>query len=334
MGGLNAKNNSNEMSDNLYLYAVARIRSRELKLLNKSDIEQLMSCKSEKEVLNYLKDKGWGKEGTETAEQILAAEREKTWDLLRDMVDDMSAFNVFLVANDFHNLKAAVKQVYKGTEIQDIFYSNCTVDSELIKKAVNERDFSLLPESMRQVAEEACEILFQTGNSQLCDVIIDKAALETIYAEGKSSGNELLKQYAELKVAQADINITIRSVRTGKDREFLKRALAPCESLDIDRLIESAMEGIETIYKYLSDTVYSDAVKALKNSSQAFERWCDNRIIEYIRPQKYNPFTLSPLAAYLLARENEIKTVRILLSGKRNKIADSVIRERLRDMYV
>jgi V/A-type H+-transporting ATPase subunit C len=43
---------------------------------------------------------------------------------------------------------------------------------------------------------------------------------------------------------------------------------------------------------------------------------------------------VSPLAAYILARENEIKTVRILLSGKLNDLPENSIRERLRDMYV
>lgn len=336
MSGLKAKTvkNKNEMTDNLYLYAVARIRSRELSLLTKADIEQLMNCKSEKEALQFLKDKGWGKEGAETAEELLSAEREKTWDLLREMVDDFSVFNVFLCGNDFHNLKAAIKQAYKGTELPNMYYSDYTVDPGIIRKAINEKDFSLLPEHMREVAKEAYEIQLQTGDSQLCDIIIDKAALETIYSEGKSSGNELIEEYVELKVAQANIKIAIRSVKTGKDKEFLRRALAECESLDKNRLIDSALEGMDAIYEYLSHTVYSDAVPALKESSQAFERWCDNRIIEYIKPQKYNPFTLSPLAAYLLARENEIKTVRILLSGKRNDIADNVIRERLRDMYV
>lgn len=333
-GGLKEKRDKNEMTDKLFIYAVARIRSKELALLSKSDIEQLMNCKSEKECLRFLSDKGWGKEGTETSEQLLAAEREKTWDLLRDMVEDMSVFNTFLCGNDYHNLKAAIKEAYTNTELPNLYYSNCTVDPKVIKKAVNEQDFSILPDYLREVAKEAYEIQLHTGDSQLCDIIIDKAALDTIYAHGKTSGNELLKQYAELKVAAADINIAIRSVKTGKDKEFLQRALAECESLDITKLIESAMEGMEAIYEYLSDTEYSDAVPAIRESSQAFECWCDNRIIEYIRPQKYNPFTLSPLAAYLLARENELKTVRILLSGKRNDIADDVIRERLREMYV
>ena len=54
----------NEMTDKLYIYAVAPICcSKELLLFTKSDIEQLMSCKTEKECLGFLADKGWGKDG-------------------------------------------------------------------------------------------------------------------------------------------------------------------------------------------------------------------------------------------------------------------------------
>ena len=53
-----------------------------------------------------------------------------------------------------------------------------------------------------------------------------------------------------------------------------------------------------------------------------------------MKPQKYNPFSVGPLVAYALARENEIKTVRIILSGKRTGMPEASIRERVREMYV
>ena len=65
-----------------------------------------------------------------------------------------------------------------------------------------------------------------------------------------------------------------------------------------------------------------------------FERWCDNQVIEAMKPQKHNPFSVGPLVAYALARENEIKTVRIILSGKRTGMPEASIRERVREMYV
>ena len=77
-----------------------------------------------------------------------------------------------------------------------------------------------------------------------------------------------------------------------------------------------------------------EAAEALKESDTAFERWCDNRVIRTIRSQKYRAFSAGPLAAYVLARENEIKTVRMILTGKQNGLPDQAIRERVREMYV
>ena len=94
------------------------------------------------------------------------------------------------------------------------------------------------------------------------------------------------------------------------------------------------MEGEETLAAFLAGTPYAETAKALEESFSAFERRCDNLLIEEIRPQKYNPFTISPLAAYVLARENEVKCVRVILSGKRNGLPEESIREKVRETYV
>ena len=44
--------------------------------------------------------------------------------------------------------------------------------------------------------------------------------------------------------------------------------------------------------------------------------------------------TGEPLLAYIYAKETEIKVIRIIMVGKLNNIAEEVIRERLRDIYV
>ena len=57
-------------------------------------------------------------------------------------------------------------------------------------------------------------------------------------------------------------------------------------------------------------------------------------MIEAMKPHKYETFSVGPLLGYLIARENEIKTVRIILTGKQNGFSDDAIRERIREMYV
>ena len=135
-------------------------------------------------------------------------------------------------------------------------------------------------------------------------------------------------------VAIADIKIAVRSQKTAKTIEFMKRAMAPCKSLNVERLAKAACSSMEAIVDYLAGTVYAEGAAAIAESSSAFERWCDNRMMRTMQPQKYESFSVGPLVAYLLARENEIKTVRIILSGKQNGFSEEAIRERVREMYV
>ena len=93
------------------------------------------------------------------------------------------------------------------------------------------------------------------------------------------------------------------------------------------------MTGEEALRDYLAETDYAGGGEALAKSDSAFERWCDNRMIETISPQKYNAFTIGPVIAWVIARQNEIKTVRIILSGKQNGLPEDSIRERVRKMY-
>ena len=318
-----------------YIYAVARIRAKELLCFGSPAMEQLMACKTYEECLRMLNEKGWGNGSAgQTPESLLDGERNKTWEQLRELVEDMSGFDVFLYANDYHNLKAAIKENYAPSHGADIYSSNGTIDPAVFRQAADEHDFSVLPAGMRDAAEEAMSVLRETGDGQLCDIIIDKAALNAILQAGKASGDPLLAFYAEHTVATANIKTAVRCQKTGKSLAFIQRALAECDTLDVSLLAQTAAESFEAMIEYLGRTCYSGAAEALTQSASAFERWCDNRLIEKIRPQKYETSTIGPLAAWLLARENEIKTVRILLSGIRNGLSDDAIRERLREMYV
>lgn len=322
------------MPEKQYIYAVARIRSKELQLLDDQFINQLMAAPGYNECLKLLLDKGWAKEGITELEQMLKHEQEETWDFISDLVEDMSVFDVLLLPKDYHNLKAAIKMVYTGSEDENIFLHHGSIDAGTILEAVKSQDFTLLPEHMRSAAGEAYRVLTETGDGQLCDLIIDKAALEAIYSAGKEQSDEVLKLFAEMKTASANIKVAVRAQRTGKSLEWIQRALAPCDTLDVEILARAAVSGFDEICEYLMQTEYAEGVDELKRSLSHFERWCDDRLIQRIQPQKYNPFTLGPLAAYLLARDNEIKTVRIILLGKLNEISEEAIRERLRIMYV
>ncbi|MEF2876919.1 MAG: V-type ATPase subunit [Blautia sp.] len=325
------------MFDTKYTYAVARIRALETGLFTSAVIDQLMALPTEEQCLQFLQEKGWGDGDTPlNAEAILNREEEKTWETIGDLGVDMSVFDVLSYPNLFHNLKAAIKDACTGDEkgSRNLYYEDTKISPQEMLDIIKSKDFKRLPENMAEAARQAYEALLHTRDGQLCDVIIDRAALDAIYQAGQEAKDSIIRDYAESIVAVADIKIAVRAQKTAKSIEFMKRAMAPCDSLSVDQLARAAASGMEAVAEYLAGTAYAQGAQAIAQSPSAFERWCDNRMMEAMQPQKYQAFSVGPLVAYVLARQNEIKTVRIILSGKQNGFSDDSIRERVRDMYV
>ncbi|MDR1801733.1 MAG: V-type ATPase subunit [Lachnospiraceae bacterium] len=318
-----------------YAYAVARVRALEVGLLTNALIDQLIACRDYPASIQFLTEKGWGDSDTPLeAEAILGREEEKIWEVVKELAVDKEYFKVLSYPKLFHNLKAAIKEICTEEKHPHLFYDDAEIPGDTMLELIREKEFFKLPAVMQKCAQEAFETLLHTRDGQLCDIIIDRAALDAVYEAGKSSNEKIIKDYAESVVAVADIRIAVRAAKTGKTLDFLKRALAPCESISVDALAKAAGSGVDSLREYLSGTAYAEGAQALMVSPSAFERWCDNRVIETIKPQKYQSFTIGPVIAYVIARQNEIKTVRIVLSGKQNMLSEESIRERVREMYV
>ncbi len=56
--------------------------------------------------------------------------------------------------------------------------------------------------------------------------------------------------------------------------------------------------------------------------------------MDHAKEAKRVNFGPEPIIAYIIAKETEIKIIRIIMVGKINKVATEVIRERLRELYV
>ncbi len=322
------------MAANTYAYAVTRIRVKENALLTAGDMQRLLAAPDAAAVLQILRDKGWDAAPSAEMQSILQTEKARTWSLMREVLgEDIHRLDVFLYADDYLNLKSAVKETRLQKEYDGIYTAGGSLPAELIRQAVEKKRFELLPDDMAAAAKEALEVYLRTGDGQLSDILLDRAALDSIYRAGQNSHSDFLRLYGEITVAGADLKIALRAQRTGKAKDFYERAIAECDSLDKKELIAAAMNGAEALAAYLERTCYAAGAESFRSSMAAFEKWCDDLLIEKIRPQKYQPFGIEPLAAYVLARESEMKSVRIILSGKLNQLPAESIKERIRETY-
>ena len=320
---------------NDYIYAVARIRVLEMALLSRQDLEQLMGAADLSQALQRLKELGWGGDAREP-EEILRIEEDKIWRCMEEILTDPSVLDPLKYPNDYHNVKAAVKLCCTGTSLppERFLVRGGTIPWEQVLACVRESDYEGLPKDMARAAREGYETLLHTGDGQLSDAIVDRHFLEAFYHQCKNSPDEVLRQYGTAFVVFANLRIAMRSCATGRPLSFLEHALAPIKELDRDTLAYAAVGGLDQIADYVEHTSFSSGAQAIKTSPAAFEKWCSDAIMDIIRPEKFNPSTAGPLIAYVLARENEIKYVRLILSVKQNGLPQDLIRERLGDMYV
>lgn len=318
-----------------YTYAVARVRALENSLLNQDDINQLLACPGEDEAVEWLLARGWGNgETAKDGETILDYEYRKTWKIAAELVKNMSALDVLCYINFHTDLKGAIKKVALGKDIPDSYVHIPFYTEKELMSIIRNEEWFRFPDFIQDSVREAYETILETGNGQLLDVMVDRICLESYARVAETAEHEIIRKYAEETVAVTDIKIAVRCARSHKGREFMDGAMIESPKISKDSLIQAALTGEGAVMEYLETTEYRAASDSLKRSLSAFECWCDNRIVELMRPQLRNSFTIGPVFAYIYARENEIRSVRNILMGKRSMLPVEDIRERVREMYV
>lgn len=319
------------MKETEYVYAVARIRANENLLLSEQDLRQAVAASSYDEALRLFAQKGY--EFGAYFGDALNDEMVKTWELLREIMPDNNELDFLIVKNDFHNLKAALKCLISGEDALKYFLSPSVIPHDELFNIVAEREFESLPDYMAECAAEAYGLLTRTMNGQLTEAVIDRAALEARIRLAGRSDYEELSDIANLFAAFADIKIAYRSVLTSKNRDFLEKSICECKGLKKAELIDAVQGGMGSLMDYLMSTPYSELAESLKFSATAFEKRCDDMIMEYMEKAKMTAFGVLPLAAYYLAKEAEVLSVRIILSAKLNNISRETVNERVRKLW-
>ena len=322
------------MRDVDYIYAVACIRAKEKTLLSDSDIQTMVGMKSEKEVLSYLKERGWGDgSSSEDMETILSIEEEVQMKLLTTLGVSEDIIDVLFLQELYHNLKAAIKEICTGRDDVEAFYENDKYGKDTMLKIMREKEFTKLPEHMQEIAPKALEVMLSTRDGQKLDIMLDRACLDATEKAAVSTKDRFLSDYAETKVVIADIKIAVRAANTKKTLKVIEEALAPNREFNVKELAKAASEGTESVYEYMEKTKYKDAVDALRDSFSAFEKWCDDYVMGKLMNQKTNIMSSGPIVAFYLAKQNEIRTARIIMTAKANGFDEQTISERVRKMY-
>jgi len=328
-----------------YAYSVARIRVMETKMLDKSKIDRMVEAKSPEEVLKMLVEANYGLSSGETVspyeyEKLLTEENTKVYKLLKEIAPEPEVFQIFLIKNDYHNVKVLLKAEFLEKAFDELLIDSGTVPVSKLKMVLKERKLEELHITLRQAIEECIDTFNRTRDPQIIDLILDKASYVQMKERAEEVKSEFLVDLIKVFIDLNNIKAFLRVRALHKSFDFLRKVLLPGGSIQENLFINIMDYSNEDIIHEFHHTPYGaiceEGINNYQNTGSLtrLEKLCDDYIIHYIKKAKYVSLGIEPLVAYLLAKENEIKIVRVIMVGKMNGIPNEIIRERLREVYV
>ena len=322
-----------------YLSLSAMLRAREPKLLNAERAARMLDAASAEEAEKLLSDCGYGDLGGMNAsqlEEVLTGRRNAAFDELAGLAPDPGIVDLFRVKYDIHNIKTILKAEAMGVDPHSLLSFSGRIAPEKLLEAHREEQTRDLPPILASAMREAGELLARTSNPQLADFVLDRACFEEMLRIAGDVGNPFILSYVRLQIDCANLKSAVRTLRMGKDSDFLGQALIPGGNVDRDRILAAADgESLAALFQSgaLEKAAALTAETCQGGAMTAFERSVDNALNTYLRSAKLVSYGPEPLCAYLAAVEGEITAVRMILTGRLSGVSAETIRERLRDLY-
>ncbi|MFC1787547.1 V-type ATP synthase subunit C [Halobacteriota archaeon] len=330
---------------NKYAYSVGRTKALETKLLDRGKIDRMIEAEDAEAVLRVLSETEYGDliaeiKSAEEFERILYVGLKRTYSVVRSFYPDPELVNLFTLKYDFHNLKVLLKSKFSDQGADELLIDLgeiADVVSKLMKEDISEIS-KKLPEDYARAVERMLDEFNTSKDPQIIDALLDAEmfALMREFASQSDFLLKLLKMYIDLN----NIKILIRSKKLAKSKSFLGYALLENGGLPKDDLLKIHDRSLDAMISELCKTEYGEIIAEgaehyeKEESLFLFEKLFDDMIMEYMKKAKYVAFGLEPLAGYIVAKENEIKLIRMLLVGKLNEIPNERIKEMVREGYV
>lgn len=314
------------------------LRAREPRLLNDERAARMLDAASFEDAAKILTDCGYPDMSRFTAaevEQALAEHRAEIFDELARLSPDKELVDVFKLKYDYHNAKAIIKAEAVGTDAKRLLSDAGRVPGEKLLELYNEEHYSQLPPVLGKAMAEAKALLARTANPQLSDFVLDKAYFAELRAMAESLKSDFLRGYAKTLADSANLKSAVRTLRMGKNRDFLAEVLVDGGSVGVQSLIAADKEQLPALFAHTPlEKAAALGAEALSGGGMtAFERACDNGVNAYLREAKLVSYGPEAVLAYLAAVEGEIQAVRMILTGRLAGVRPQAIRERLRELY-
>jgi len=331
--------------DNRYAYAVGKIRAREVRLLDLPKLLSILEAENVEQALEGLSDTDY-REGLALVKQEedfdlhLSRQMESVYHLISELTQDPQLTDLFILRNDFHNIKVAFKKKCGAFVEEGYYLAPSIVNREELVEAVETGNFLRLPPLLAGALQKIEGIYSSEENIQLIDTTVDEIYLSHSLQVSRQAKCEFLEKLFLIQIDLTNIRTFLRLKEMAKGRDSLKNRLISGGILERDHFLKLFADSLENFVNSLRFKDYYEILNSgvehwkKSGSFSLLEKLFDDYLLNFVKKAKYISFGIEPLIGYLVAKEMEVKNLRTVIVGKFNGLFPEIIKERLRESYI
>mgnify|MGYP001090608580 CR=1 FL=1 len=324
-----------------YIYASARIRVFEKKLLKKEQVMRLVQAADDQEFLRFLQESDYGKDlqVVERQEDFHAA-LDQHWNRILkevlEMAKDTGLVELIRLRYVYHNYKVLIKEHILQQDLSRLYLDVPDMDPRELKNDLEIGETGLVPDFLYTVLKDYEE----NKDVQRIDLLLDRMYFEEMLEQAETLEEPLFKDFVLSRIDFANIKALMRLKAQGVDYQLLDDIYLPGARLDKETFRSLYNEEPQQVVDRLSKQIPGSVMEKAKRSFEAnhsltqLDKLFDDALMDNLRDRSRVTFGPEVLLAYLSAKEKEIANLRMIYTSLVAGISADRIEERLRDSYV
>lgn len=322
-----------------FLYASARIRALEAKLIGRERLLALCSG-TEDDVLSALAEAAGvspaARGGELDPEDALLTVLKEGVAMVSASVPNPAITHFVEYPYDCHNIKVYLKCNVLGIDPTAFFIDAGSIPTKALLAALQENNLAALPKELAAATLTAKGAYAKTGDPREIDFLLDRALFADLLSE--ASDFPFAKELVSARADLTNLLICLRLLR-GNSKEttaaLFQKSMLPAGSLNEEFFLTGFGEGERALLALVAKTPYAAVANGADKCTLAeIEKRADDYITARLKEVKRMPFGAEIPLAYLYALEGAVKNLRMILAGKKAGLAADALLARVRESYV
>lgn len=328
-----------------FTQGVVRTRVLEKRLLSRAQIDRMIDADGIQDVFRILGETEYASEASKVQdfynyEKVLSNELSRVYHLMREISVDQKVIDLLTLKYDYHNIKIMVKEKELNEDFSYLYLPIGVDDFKDIKKLFLEGNLQDMKKEYQEAIEAVMKDFTQSKDPGRIDMILDRYYFKQLSQLAADTDIPLFIDYVKDMIDFINVKSTIRLKKQGRNRNLMEEVILPGGNINKDSLLLSFQDSIEEMMqKFKNHRISTSLLKGLESYEKTnrltdFEKYMDDYLMNLNKSSKNIYFGPEPIFSYVVAKETEIKNLRIIMVSKTNGISPEAIRERVRDLYV